>query len=246
MRKNWLLIVSLAVVLVMAGLVGCSRGGEVLGTVSLNNQHEGIWVTGKGEMSVVPDVVTLSLGIEAQAVSVVEAQSQAADAMGDVMASLTDNSVAESDIQTRHFSISQVTKWDKNRGDEIVIGYRVTNMVTAKIRDIDKAPSIIDAVAQAGGDLTRIGSIAFSVDDPSVYYEEVREEAMNDAKAKAEQMAELAGVTLGKPTYISESIQFPPIIWDYAREAAPAVETPISPGETEIGLTVQVAYAILK
>ena len=46
-------------------------------------------------------------------------------------------------------------------------GYEVTNMVTAKIRDIDKVGAIIDAVAAAGGDFTRINNIAFSVDDPS-------------------------------------------------------------------------------
>ena len=103
-------------------------------------------------------------------------------------------------------------------------------------------------MAEAGGDLTRIDSISFSVDDPSVHYEEAREEAMADAKAKAEQLAELAGVTLGKPTYISEGTQTPPI---YPRLMVEIVEeavvgrTPISPGETEISLTVQVVYAIL-
>lgn len=247
MKRNWLVAVSLALVLIMVGLVGCRQGNEFLGTLSLNSQQEGIWVTGVGKTSIIPDVVTLSLGVEAQAASVAEAQSQAAEAMEGVSASLISNEVAESDIQTQHFSISKVTKWDKDREEEIIIGYRVTNMVTAKIREINKAASIIDAVIQAGGDFTRIDSIVFSVDDPSVYYEEVREEAMADAQAKAEQLAELAGVTLGKPTYISESAQIPPIVRDiYRGETVPAVETPISPGEMEISLTVQVTYAILK
>ncbi|MBA7572766.1 26 kDa periplasmic immunogenic protein [subsurface metagenome] len=130
-----------------------------------------------------------------------------------------------------------------------MVGYRVTNMVTAKIRDIDKAGSIIDVVAEAGGDLTRIDSIDFSVDDPSAYYEEARQEAMAEAKDKAEQLAELADVTLGKPTYISEGIQVPPIIRGVVYEevlVAPAPETPISPGEMEISLSLQVAYAIVK
>jgi len=86
------------------------------------------------------------------------------------------------------------------------------------------------------------------VDDPSVYDEELREKAMADARAKAEQLAKLAGVTLGKPTYVSESIQIPPPIYPravYEGVPAPAVETPISPGEMEISLTLQVVYAIL-
>jgi len=121
--------------------------------------------------------------------------------------------------------------------------------VSAKIRDIERAASIIDAVAAAAGDLTRIDSISFSIDDPSPYYEEAREKAMADAEAKAEALAELAGVKLGKPTYISEGVSYPPPVY---REAmievpvpAPVAETAISPGEMEISLTVQVAYAIL-
>jgi hypothetical protein len=150
--------------------------------------------------------------------------------------------VDEKDIQTQQFSIEQVTSWDKDTGEEIVIGYRVTNMVTAKIREIDKAGAIIDAVAAAGGDLTRINSIGFSVDDPSPYYDEARQEAVADARAKAEQLAELADVELGKPTYISEWASYP-VSSREIYSAAPA-PTPISPGELELTLTVQVVYDI--
>ncbi len=120
-------------------------------------------------------------------------------------------------------------------------------MVTAKIREIDEVGTIIDAVAAAGGDFARINSIDFSVDDPSAYYEEAREEAMADARAKAEQLAELVGAKLGKATYISESSYVPPPIYrqDIYEEAVPAATTSISPGEMEISLTVQVAYTIL-
>jgi len=225
----------------MVGLCGCTQSTNLGGIIS--SQQQGIWVTGTGEVTVVPDIVTLRLGIEAQEATVAEAQTQAVEAMNKVMAALTDNGVAEKDIQTQYFSIRQVTKWDRVEEEEVVIGYRVTNMVTAKIRDIDKAGAIIDAVAEAGGDLARIDSIGFSIDDPSAYYEEARQKAIADAKAKAEQLARLADVTLGKPTYISEGIQIPPSIRVGVAEA-PAV-TPISPGEMEISLTVQVAYAIL-
>ena len=241
-KKNWLLGISLALVLAIVGLCGCATSGQV----NLVNQQEGIHVTGEGDVMAAPDIATLRLGIEAQAETVAEAQSQASEAMTKVMAALIDNGVAEKDIQTQYFSIRQVTKWDRETEEEVVVGYRVTNTVTAKIRDIDKAGAIIDAVAEAGGDLTRITGISFSVDDPSAYYEEAREKAMADAEAKAEQLAELAGVTLGKPTYISEGISYPIYPRDYMYEMAGAApETPISPGEMEISLTVQVVYAIL-
>ncbi len=251
MKKNLLLAVGVVLVLAIVGLAGCSPGTATLGelkAVNLSSQQEGIWVNGEGKVTAIPDIATLRLGIEAQEASVAEAQTQAAEAMDRVMTALTENGVAEKDIQTQYFSISQVTKWDSVKEEEVVIGYRVTNMVTAKIRDIDKVGTIIDAVAEAGGDLTRIDSIGFSVDDPSAYYEEARQEAMTDAKAKAEQLAELAGVTLGKPTYISEGSLYVPSITRGAvyEEAIASVETPISPGEMEISLSVQVTYAILK
>ncbi len=246
MKRRWLLAISLVLVVAIVGLYGCSQGGAVM-VEQPSNQQEGIWVMGQGKVTVVPDIVTLRLGVMAQQKSVAEAQTQAIEAMDKVKIALTDNGVAAKDIQTQHFSIRQVTKWDSKKEQEVVVGYRVTNMRTVKIRDIDKAGSIIDAVVEAGGDLTRIDSIGFDVDDPSAYYEEARGKAMADAEAKAKQLATLAGVTLGKPTYISESIQ--PI---YPREiyigeaAALAPGTLISPGETEISLTIQVAYAILE
>ncbi len=249
-KKKWLLAAGLVMVLAIVGLAGCSPGTTALGNVegiSISNQQQGIWVSGQGKVTAVPDIATLRLGIEAQETSVTEAQTQAAEAMDKVMTALTANGVAEKDIQTQYFSIHRVTKWDRDTEQEVVVGYRVTNMIAAKIRDIDKAGTIIDAVAEAGGDFTRIDNISFSIDDPSDYYQEARQEAMAEAKAKAQQLAQLAGVTLGKPTYISEGAQSLPPIYrsDVAYAEMDASPTPISPGEMEISLTVQVAYAIL-
>ena len=250
MKKKWLWAIGLALVLPIIGLYGCSVASPTtIEAVNLGGQQEGIWVTGEGKVTAVPDIATLRLGIEAQEATVAEAQTQAAEAMDEVMTALIDNEVAEKDIQTQYFSIRQVRRWSETRDQEIVVGYRVTNMVTAKIRDIDKVGSIIDAVAVAGGDLTRIDNISFSIDDPSAYYEEARQKAMADAEAKAEHLARLAGVSLGKPTYISEGIQIPPPIYPravYEEVPIPApAAPPISPGEMEISLTLQVAYAIL-
>ena len=240
MKRNWLVGISLALVLATVGLCSCTTPGSL----NLVTQEQGIWVSGEGEVMAAPDVATLRLGIEAQEATVAEAQSQATEAMNSVMAALADNGVAEKGIQTQYVSIRQITTWDGEKQEQVVVGYRVTNMVTAKIRDIDNAGVIIDAVAEAGGDLTRINSIGFSVDDPSVYYEQARQEAMADANSKAEQLAALAGVTLGEPTYISEGTQASPIIM--MAKAEVSFVTPINPGEVEISLNVQVAYAILK
>jgi uncharacterized protein YggE len=247
MKKYWLAAVSLVLVLAVVGFSGCGNSPTTIGTVDINSQQTGVWVSGEGKVTVTPDIATLSLGIETQAATVAEAQAQAATAMSAVMAALADNGVADKDIQTQYFSIYQVTRWDDNKNEEIVIGYRVTNMVTAKIRDVEKAGPVIDAVAAAGGDYTRINNISFSVDDPTPYYEQARQKAMTDAKAKAEQLADLAGVSLGKPTYISEGSVTPPVIYRDAGMVVPSTApttTPVSPGEIELTLDIQVAYAI--
>lgn len=255
MKKSWFIIVILSMVLVVVGLSSCGasgaipRGGADSLQLNLNSQQQGIWVSGQGKVSGVPDIANLQLGIEAQEASVAAAQSQAAEAMDKVMTALADNDVAKKDIQTRYFNISRVTRWDDDTQREVVIGYRVTNTVTARIRDIEKAGTIIDAVALAGGDLTRIDSIYFSIDDPTPYQKEARDEAMADAKNKAEQLASLAGVKLGKPSYISESFYVPSSyrydvpMMEAGKSSAPS--TIISPGEMDITLNVQVTYAIL-
>jgi uncharacterized protein YggE len=249
MKKSWLSVAGLILVIGIIGLTGCEQGAATQGEITnlnLNSQQQGIWVNGEGKVSAVPDIATLSLGIEAEETSVAEAQDQASEAMDKVMNALKDNGLAEKDIQTQYFNIYQVTKWDPETQEQVVTGYRVTNMVTAKVRNIDKVGTIIDAVVAAGGDLTRINSIDFSIDDPSTYYEEARKEAMANAETKANQLAELAGITLGKPTYISESSNSPLVVSRTGSEvkAAEATETPISPGELEININIQIAYEI--
>lgn len=253
MKKNWILVIGVSLIVLTLAATGCDAGlpaGSVPeiqgGNVILSQQNTGIWVTGEGKVSVIPDVAMLNLGVEAQDKTVARAQQYAVEAMEAVMGELDKHGVAEKDIKTQRFSIYPVRRWDKDR--EILVGYRVTNMVTVKIRKIDDTGIIIDAVAEVGGDYIRINDISFTVDDPTIYYEEVREKAMEDAEGKAEQLADLSGVSLGKPTYISEGGIYLPVTRDFYQEAgalpAPAPTTPISPGETDIRLSVQVVYSI--
>ena len=222
-------------------------------------------------MPVTPDIAILNLGVTAQASTVAAAQSQAVEAMDKVMSALTSNGVDQKDIQTQYFSIQQLTpvippvpynsapetSSGSTNGTSLVIpvrppgqpitGYEVSNVVTVKIRAIDNTGSIIDAVVAAGGDLLSINEVTFSVDQPDQYYAQARQLAMNDAKAKANQLAELAGVTLGTATYISESsstsILYPPQAFS-TQAITSSATTPINPGQTDITVDVQVAYAI--
>src|SRR3989337_1617778 len=108
MRKRWLLFLGLVLVLGIIGLSGCDSSGGVSGQIAglnLNGQQQGIFVSGSGKVTAVPDIATLRLGIEAQETTVAEAQAQAATAMDQVMTSLTNNGVAKKDIQTQYFNI---------------------------------------------------------------------------------------------------------------------------------------------
>lgn len=259
MKKIWIAIACVVVLGAIIGMTSCNAdqpavlAADDLSNLQINvaSQQQGIWVSGNGKVTATPDVALLSVGIEVQKETVAEAQAEATEAMNMVVAALKDNGVKEEDIQTQQYSINKVSNWEKpvyDGGDtEVIIGYRVTNMVTAKVRDIDAVGAVIDAAAAAGGDYTRINSISFTVDDPQPYYEEARAQAVEYAKAKAEQLAELSGVTLGKATYISESSYYSPnyVRSDMALEVGvPAAETSISPGELEISASVQIAYSI--
>jgi len=224
------------------------QGGYVPAPVGNSSQMEGIWVTGTGRVEATPDVATLSLGVQAQAGTVADAQSMAADAMDKVMKALQSSGVGEKDINTTYFNISPVYEWNKDTNLNTIAAYQVTNTVTAKIRDLTKVGITIDAVAAAGGDLARVDGISFGVDDPTAYLDQARELALKAAMAKAQQMASVVGVTLGKPTYITESsgyISLPMVKLAEGADASYSTPTtPISVGEMNITVDVQIVFAI--
>ncbi len=263
MRKIWLIPLILVIAVAMVGSIGCTSpdqnpssqesnpgSSEVLAQSMSNSQQTGIWVNGQGKVSVTPDLAVLNLGIEAQADTVSEARAQAAKAMGKVMKALKDASVAEEDIQTSRFSIYPVREYDRETDEYKLMGFRVTNRVNVKIRELDRTGDIIDSVAEAGGNLTRIQGINFTIEDPTEYQTQAREKAFEAAKSKAEQLAELAGMTLGEPIYITESsggYHVPrPTRIPAPMKAEKSAPTPISPGEQEITVNVQIRYSIAR
>ena len=216
-------------------------------SILLPYQPAGIQVTGQGEVKVKPDIALINLGVEAQAKTAAEARSQAAQGMSQVLEALRSSGVAQKDIRTYQFSIQPVREYDREAKREISLGFRVTNLVTAKVREMDKVGGILDAVVEAGGDFIRVQGISFRVENPKPFYAQARKEAMAEAMAKAQELAQLAGVKLGKPTYISESTgyYYPRPVAYFKAEGAPIpTPTPISPGEQIISLTVQVTFAI--
>ena len=251
MKKTQVLMLAAALALIapVMLLAGCTTAAPVYTpNITVGSQQEGLWVNGMGEVQAVPDVAVLNLGVQAEATTVAEAQSMASNAMTAVMAALKAGGVADKDIQTSGYSVYQQTQWDNNKQTSVVTGYQVSNTVQVKVRQVADAGTVLDAVVAAGGDLIRVQGINFQVDDPTPYIEQARAKAMADAQSKAGQLADLAGVTLGAPIYISESSSSPVIYRSAAMGAtdsgAPAPTTPINPGETTITSNVQIVYGI--
>jgi uncharacterized protein YggE len=207
----------------------------------------GISVSGRGSITVAPDVALLTLGVEVTAPTVAAARSAAATAMKAVRASLDANAIRSDDIKTLAFNIQPQYQYRRDERPEIS-GYTVSNRVSVKLRDLDAVSDVLDDAAEAGGDAVRISSIAFTVDEPERYEDDAREAAVEDARKRAEQLATLSGVRLGKVLSISESGASIPFAERGAErmmlQSADAPRTPISPGEAEISLSVFVVYQI--
>ena len=161
--------------------------------------------------------------------------------------------VKEDKIQTVSYNISPEYEWQQPRGGgnskRVLIGYVVSNTVVVQTTKIDKVGELIDLVTDSGGDTTRIDNIQFTVQDKTLYSNELREQAVKNAISKAEQLAKLSGVNLGLPFYITEITSSSPVVksgfQEGARMAMAAdVSTPISSGELELSMKIQVGFSI--
>ena len=193
-----------------------------------------------GTVTGTPDVVTVSLGVETRSDSAQAALEENNRLAADVITVLKDNGVAAEDLQTSQLSVNPAYD-DKNT----VTGYQVTNMVTAKMRDITKAGTMIDAVGKAAGDAVRVQQLSFSIDDDSGLRAAARADAVTRAQAQAQQMADAAGVALGPIHAITESPSSTPIEYRAASDATMAAgAVPIEAGSQELKVVVQVVYEI--
>lgn len=225
-----------------AGAVASSGG------IIVSQQSLGLWVNGLGKTTGTPDVVVLTLGVQSQDKTVAQAQKAAIGAMNGIMQVLKSSGIADKDIKTTQYNIQQLTRWDEKQSTSVVIGYQISNIVTVKIREVNKSGSIIDNTAQAGGDLIRVNGISFTVDDPLPLFKVARDKAVQDAMDKAKQMSQASSIKLGRITYINESTPYMPVVQNsYMKMAAADMApspTPISPGELEFQVNVQLVYEI--
>lgn len=202
-----------------------------------------ITATGVGVVSGTPDVLTVQLGVQTQAKTASDALADNNKRAADLIATLSAQGVDKKDVSTSELSIYP----SYNSNGTTITGYQVSNLVTAVLRDVDKAGSVIDAAAKAAGDAIRLNQVGFSFADDSELRAQARATAVKNALAQAKQMADAAGVSLGPVLSISEnaSMNSPQPMYALADAAAGAREAmPVVSGEQQLAVSVQVIVGI--
>lgn len=210
------------------------------------NSTRSITVSGQGDAAGQPDQATISAGVQTYAATAIASSKENQEIVARVMQALRNADIEDKDIQTADYSIWPQQRNDpRNTGDTTITGYRVSNTVRVTVRDIDRLGEILAAVTNAGANT--IHGVNFSVEDSAALEALARAAAMGDARNRAESLAELAGVELGKVLAISMSSGggYPmPMVG--ARMAMAEFDSgpSISAGQLSVSVQVQVSYEI--
>ncbi len=190
-----------------------------------------------------PDVATVSAGVTTQAPTAVEALRQNNVQMEAVIARIEALGIDEKDIQTSGVNLNPQYDYDQREQRQVFRGYRVSNRVMIKLRDITRTGRALDGLIEAGA--TDIGGISWSVDDPAPARQQAREAAFAAAREQALGYAELAGYGDVRILEVSEAISTGrPIAYDVPEGALAArnESMPIRPGQVQSGVTVTVKF----
>ena len=132
--------------------------------------------------------------------------------------------------------------------ERAISGYRVSNGLSVRVRDLESVSNLIDRVIGAGGDLIRFQGVSFTIEDTSQLEEQARAAAVADLKEKAEQLARFSDVDLGQLVSLQEvtdSYSYRPKFAEaFAMAGSADMATPILPGEQTVTVTVEGLFAI--
>jgi uncharacterized protein YggE len=214
-----------------------------------------ITVSGVGTVSVEPDTADVIFAVQADDASLKEAQDDASTRLDAITAALTAGGVDAKDAVTSSYYVTVMNDYDENGNFVAISGYRVDAQITATVRDLDTLGDLLDSVVTAGAN--GIYGMTFYVDDPSGPASQARQAAMEDAKAKADELAAAAGVAIAGVVSIDETYAPSPVSTNYdmgmggyggggvyAESAAKSV--PVSPGSSDVTVMVQVVYEIIQ
>jgi uncharacterized protein YggE len=231
-------VVALAVMGTAAAVL-TSCDAKPAGPVAANPRQ--VTVVGAGQVQGVPDTLTADVSVEAAATDVTTAMNHANDRQNSVLNALNASGVDAKDIST-----TQVSLQPQYGDNSVITGYRASNSIQIKIRKLDTASQVLANVVSAGGDATRINSVSYSIEDDSKLVTDARARAFNDARQRAQQYAELSGLSLGKIISISEvpgSTPTPPVPMPTPRGAM-ATAVPLQPGQQTVSFSVTAVWEL--
>lgn len=203
-------------------------------------------VSGHGEVNVAPDTASVNIGVDVIKPTLDEAQQQATAQATAVIEAMKAMGIADEDIQTDYFSVNILRDYSENADPTQITGFEIINQLRVTVRDTDTLGELLDAAVTAGAN--SIYGVTFYVDDRTAASSEARTEAVANAREKAEELAEAAGMTLGPVVAISEGT--PPIIapvYGMARGggmAQDAAAMPVEAGSTTVAVDVQMTFEL--
>ncbi len=204
-----------------------------------------ITVNGAGAVEARPDMAIVSAGADSQAKTVAAALAENSDKVAKILALAKTSGIAGADVQTENVSVHPV--YEDRRGNDrlpAILGYRVSNSVTIRVRKLDRLGGLLDRLSAAGAD--RIGRLRFGVSDPETLLRQARRRAVADARARAALYTEAAGVALGRVVLIAETGMSLPVRDRSYLGRREKAAVPVAPGSLEFGATVTIRFAIGK
>jgi uncharacterized protein YggE len=186
-------------------LFGAGRAGAQEATPVAGSSGPTVTVGGQGTATISPDLATVTIGVQISNADLAEAQSEASTQMNAVIEAIKGNGVEDADIQTSYYNVNVLSNYDNNGNPIEVTGYQISHQVTVTVRDLDSLNTILESSVDAGANT--IYGISFGIADPSAAETEARKAAVEDAKAKAQELADAAGLQLGSIVSIVEGVQ---------------------------------------
>ncbi len=213
-----------------------------------NDNVSKIVCSGEGKATAVPDIVTITLGVETRNVSASAAAAENAKLMNSTINALLSAGLKKKDVQTSQYSLTTQTEENpvststtKNKTPPEFVA---TNQVTAKMNVSENIGKVLDAATAAGSN--SVTGISFDLRNPKPQMDMALANAVNDSRRKAEIMAATAGVKLGKILELSEGYGYTSSNAPRAAFSLSAATTPVLPGEMEITASVTATYEITK
>jgi len=204
-------------------------------------------VQGQGKAFAVPDIATLGIEVSQDGAELDPVLTLVRKDMTKIQDVVKNQGIADKDVQTQFFQVRP--KYEQGRrNNPRRVGYVVSNRVSVKVRDLKKVGKVLTAVLNAGA--TNVDGPNFELDNRQSAEREALAAATQDAKAKAEAVAEAAGVSLGEIMAINpQNINWPVSPRPFfargmALSAAADVQEPIAAGEQTLTAEVSITYAI--